>query len=33
MHFAADLEIDEGSLARIDRVELRETSGESEPCG
>lgn len=33
MHFAADLEIDDGALVRIDRVELRETSGESEPCG
>ena len=33
MHFAVDLEIDDEPFARIDRVELSRTSGESEPCG
>jgi hypothetical protein len=32
MHFAIDLEIDDGRAARIDRVELSRTSGESQPC-
>jgi len=32
MHFAADLEINDGLFAGIDRVELGRTSGEWEPC-
>ena len=32
MHFASDLEIADELFARIDRVELAETSGESEAC-
>jgi hypothetical protein len=32
MHFAADLEINDGLFAAIDRVELVRTSGESELC-
>jgi hypothetical protein len=31
-HFAADLDIDDGLFAGIDRVELGGTSGEWEPC-
>lgn len=33
MHFTADMEIDDGLFAGIDRIELSRTSGESEPCG
>jgi hypothetical protein len=32
MHFAADLDIDDGLFAGIDRVELGGTSGECEAC-
>ncbi|UPK29861.1 hypothetical protein [Bradyrhizobium sp. 195] len=32
MHFAADIDLDEGLFPRADRVELSPTSGESEPC-
>lgn len=33
MHFAADIRLDDGLFANLDRVELSRTSGESEPCG
>ncbi|MFB9269762.1 hypothetical protein ACFFWD_42725 [Bradyrhizobium erythrophlei] len=33
MHFAADMAVGDGRFAEIDRVELRGTRGESEPCG
>ncbi|WP_139485232.1 hypothetical protein [Bradyrhizobium ivorense] len=33
MHFAADIRLDDGLFAKLDRVELSRTSGESEPCG
>ena len=33
MHFATDLEIDARFFTEIDRIELVQTTGESEPCG
>ncbi|RXH04310.1 hypothetical protein [Bradyrhizobium vignae] len=32
MHFAADIDLEEGLFPTADRIELRRTSGESEPC-
>ena len=33
MHFATDLKIADELFARLDRIELNGTAGESEPCG
>lgn len=33
MHFAVDIRLDDALFAKIDRVELSRTSGESLPCG
>ena len=32
MHFAADIDLDEGLFPTADRIELSRTSGESKPC-
>jgi hypothetical protein len=32
MHYAADLQIDDGLFSEIDRIELAATPGESQPC-